>query len=44
MVKLTVVHDRFAPGSTIAEMVDVGWPNVIAGLKTLLETGEPLPA
>jgi DNA-binding transcriptional ArsR family regulator len=44
VVKLTVVHDGFAPGSTMAEMVGVGWPNVIASLKTLLETGAPLPA
>jgi DNA-binding transcriptional ArsR family regulator/uncharacterized protein YndB with AHSA1/START domain len=44
VVKLTVVHDGFAPGSTIAEMVSGGWPNVIASLKTLLETGDPLPA
>jgi DNA-binding transcriptional ArsR family regulator/uncharacterized protein YndB with AHSA1/START domain len=44
VVKLTVVHDGFAPGSTIAEMVGSGWPNVIASLKTLLETGDPLPA
>jgi uncharacterized protein YndB with AHSA1/START domain len=44
VVKLTVVHDGFAPGSTIAEMVGAGWPNVVASLKTLLETGAPLPA
>jgi len=44
VVKLTVVHDGFAPGSTIAEMVSVGWPNVIVSLKTLLETSAPLPA
>jgi len=44
VVKLTVVHDGFAPGSTVAEMTSHGWPNVIASLKTLLETGEPLPA
>ncbi|WP_031071665.1 ArsR/SmtB family transcription factor [Streptomyces sp. NRRL WC-3742] len=43
VVKLTVVHDGFAPGSTLAEMVGQGWPDVIASLKTLLETGEPLP-
>jgi DNA-binding transcriptional ArsR family regulator/uncharacterized protein YndB with AHSA1/START domain len=43
VVKLTVVHDGFAPGSTVAGMVSVGWPAVIASLKTLLETGEPLP-
>jgi DNA-binding transcriptional ArsR family regulator/uncharacterized protein YndB with AHSA1/START domain len=44
VVKLTVVHDGFPAGSTIAEMVSGGWPAVIASLKTLLETGEPLPA
>ncbi|MBX6387884.1 MAG: metalloregulator ArsR/SmtB family transcription factor [Frankia sp.] len=41
-VKLTVVHDGFAPGSTVAELVRGGWPSVIASLKSLLETGEPL--
>ena len=43
-VKLTVVHDGFEPGSTALEMVSGGWPDVISSLKTLLETGEPLPA
>jgi DNA-binding transcriptional ArsR family regulator/uncharacterized protein YndB with AHSA1/START domain len=42
-VKLTVVHDGFEPGSRVAESVSGGWPKVIANLKTLLETGEPLP-
>lgn len=37
--ELTVLHDRFEPGSKTLEMVTVGWPYVIAGLKTLLETG-----
>jgi uncharacterized protein YndB with AHSA1/START domain/DNA-binding transcriptional ArsR family regulator len=39
-VKLTVVHDQFEPGSKIAEMVSGGWPQVLAKLKTLLETGD----
>ena len=43
-VKLTVIHDVFEPGSTIVQMISVGWPDVISSLKTLLETGEPLPA
>jgi DNA-binding transcriptional ArsR family regulator/uncharacterized protein YndB with AHSA1/START domain len=43
-VKLTVIHDGFEPGSTIVQMVSVGWPDVISSLKTLLETGDPLPA
>ena len=42
-MKLTVVHDGFEPGSSLAEMVSYGWPNVVASLKSLLETGEPLP-
>jgi len=28
----------------MAGMVSQGWPQVIASLKTLLETGQPLPA
>ncbi|MFL6117420.1 MAG: ArsR/SmtB family transcription factor [Catenulispora sp.] len=43
VVKLTVLHDGFQPGSVFAEMVSQGWPNVVASLKSLLETGEPLP-
>ena len=42
MVKLTVVHDDFEPGSTAATMVRNGWPVFLSSLKTLLETGEPL--
>lgn len=38
--RLTVTHDRLAEGSTTAQLVSFGWPHVIAGLKTLLETGE----
>src|ERR1700728_3438615 len=43
-VKLTVIHAGFEAGSTSVQMVSVGWPDVISSLKTLLETGEPLPA
>ena len=42
MVKLTVLHDDFEPGSTAATMVRNGWPVFLSSLKTLLETGEPL--
>ena len=40
---LTVVHDRLegAP-KTAASVSGVGWMMVLSGLKTLLETGEPL--
>ena len=44
VVKLTVVHDGFAPGSTVLAAVSGGWPAVLASLKTLLETGSPLPS
>jgi uncharacterized protein YndB with AHSA1/START domain/DNA-binding transcriptional ArsR family regulator len=43
MVKLTVVHDDFEPGSTVLEGVSQGWPQILSSLKTLLETGEVLP-
>jgi uncharacterized protein YndB with AHSA1/START domain/DNA-binding transcriptional ArsR family regulator len=38
-VRLTVVHDDFDSGSTVAEMVSEGWPQILSDLKTLLETG-----
>jgi uncharacterized protein YndB with AHSA1/START domain/DNA-binding transcriptional ArsR family regulator len=43
MVKLTVVHDDFDPDSTVLQMISEGWPELLASLKTLLETGHPLP-
>jgi uncharacterized protein YndB with AHSA1/START domain/DNA-binding transcriptional ArsR family regulator len=43
VVKLTVVHDGFAPASTVAQMVSEGWPGILSDLKTMLETGETLP-
>jgi len=38
--RLTVVHDRL-PGTANAELYG-GWPMILSGLKTLLETGELL--
>ena len=43
VVKLTVVHDGFEPGSQVLQGISGGWPAVLASLKTLLETGSPLP-
>jgi DNA-binding transcriptional ArsR family regulator len=43
-VKLTVIHDDLAPGGLTGSLISNGWPRVIANLKTLLETGETLPA
>jgi len=41
-VRLTVVHDRFAPDSRVLPSVSQGWPAILSGLKSLLETGEVL--
>lgn len=43
LVKLTVVHDGFGPGSKMFQAISGGWPSILANLKTLLETGETLP-
>jgi hypothetical protein len=43
LVKLTVRHGGFDPGSAVLEGVTDGWPAILSSLKTLLETSEPLP-
>ena len=40
-VKLTVRHSGLEPGGVTAGGISEGWPRVLAGLKTLLETPEP---
>ena len=42
MVCLTVTHDKFSTGSTMAEKVARGWPRVISSMKSYLETGKGL--
>jgi uncharacterized protein YndB with AHSA1/START domain len=42
VTKLTVVHDQLEAAPKTAESVTGGWSYVLSGLKTLLETGEPL--
>ncbi|PPK62570.1 metalloregulator ArsR/SmtB family transcription factor [Actinokineospora auranticolor] len=42
-VRLTVVHGGFEPGSELLAGVTHGWPEIIASLKSLLETGTGLP-
>ena len=42
VVKLTVVHDGFEPGSAVLEGISDGWPAVLSSLKTLLETDSTL--
>lgn len=41
-VKLTVTHEIDRPDSKMIEAVSGGWPHLLASLKSLLETGEPL--
>jgi uncharacterized protein YndB with AHSA1/START domain/DNA-binding transcriptional ArsR family regulator len=40
MVKLTVVHDDFDPGSAVLEAVSGGWPRILSDLKSLLEISD----
>jgi uncharacterized protein YndB with AHSA1/START domain len=41
-VKLTVTHEIDVEGSKLIEAVSGGWPLVLSGLKSLLETGRKL--
>jgi len=42
LVKLTLTHEDFEPGSTLLSGISKGWPAILASLKTLLETGTAL--
>lgn len=45
VVTLTVTHDEFPPGDAgvkFAREIGHGWPAILSGLKTLLESGKPL--
>jgi uncharacterized protein YndB with AHSA1/START domain len=42
ITKLTVVHDQLEASPKTAANVAGGWSYVLSGMKTLLETGEPL--
>jgi|SRR5215510_7530372 len=44
MCKLTLVHDDFPSETPTFKSVGTGWPLVLSSLKSLLETGEPLPS
>jgi uncharacterized protein YndB with AHSA1/START domain len=43
VTKLTIVHDGFAPESKLLGEITNGWQAILSSLKTLLETGAPLP-
>ena len=40
--KLTITHSIDREGSKFIEAVSGGWPKILSGLKSLLETGRPL--
>ena len=40
--RLRMIHSELAPDSATAHEVGGGWSHILSGLKTLLETGEPL--
>jgi uncharacterized protein YndB with AHSA1/START domain len=41
-VKLTLIHEIDKPDSKLIGSTSTGWPAILASLKSLLETGEPL--
>jgi uncharacterized protein YndB with AHSA1/START domain len=43
MVKLTITHEIDRTGSKLIEAVSGGWPIILSSLKSLIETGKPLP-
>lgn len=43
MVRLTVTHAELEPDSDMLQGISRGWPRVLSSLKSLLETGRPLP-
>lgn len=41
--RLRVTHEGFEEGSQVFEQIRQGWSAILCSLKSLLETGEPLP-
>jgi uncharacterized protein YndB with AHSA1/START domain len=42
LVKLTLTHEGFQEGSLMLPAISKGWPAILSGLKSILETGHPL--
>jgi uncharacterized protein YndB with AHSA1/START domain len=42
LVKLTLTHEGFQAGSLMLPAISKGWPAILSGLKSILETGHPL--
>jgi uncharacterized protein YndB with AHSA1/START domain len=43
IVKLTIAHTIERENAKLIEAVSGGWPMILSSLKSMLETGEPLP-
>ena len=43
-VRLTVSHTELDPESKTFRGISMGWPAILSSLKSLLETGKPLPS
>jgi uncharacterized protein YndB with AHSA1/START domain len=43
VTRLTVTHDQLEAGSEMLTGITNGWPKVLSSLKSLLESGKPLP-
>jgi uncharacterized protein YndB with AHSA1/START domain len=44
VVRLTMTHDEFPEDSAVYRACSGAWPMLLSSLKSLLETGQPLPA
>ena len=42
-VRLTLAHEELEPNSEMLHGITQGWPAVLSSMKTLLETGHPMP-
>jgi uncharacterized protein YndB with AHSA1/START domain len=42
IVKLTLTHEDFEENSVILDGISKGWPAILSGLKSMLESGTPL--
>ena len=43
IVRLTVTHDELEAGSEMRSGISYAWPLVLSSLKSILETGKPMP-
>jgi len=43
VVRLTMTHTGFPAGSIIRPGITRGWPSILSGLRSMLETGHAFP-